>query len=142
MLFRSFNSLEMQRYLHDQLLRDADVFGMTHSVEVRVPYLDHTVVEAVRRIPAAKKIHPRENKPVLVHALSDTIVRQASRKPKRGFTVPMQSWMQQYADELQPIAEQATDLDRAAVRQLWQEFRNGRLHWSRAWALVVLGAIG
>src|SRR5581483_3699482 len=44
-----FNCLEMQRYLHDQLLRDADVFGMAHSVEIRVPYLDHTVVEAVGR---------------------------------------------------------------------------------------------
>jgi len=137
-----FNDLEMQRYLHDQLLRDADVFGMTHSVEIRVPYLDHTVVEAVQQVPPTKKIHPRENKPVLVHALSDTLVRQASRKPKRGFTVPMQSWMQQYADELQPIAEQTTDLNRATVRQLWREFRNGRLHWSRAWALVVLGARG
>lgn len=137
-----FNVLEMQRYLHDQLLRDADVFGMTHSVEVRVPYLDHLVVEAARRIPATEKIHPRENKPALVHALGDTMIQQASMRLKRGFTVPMQSWMRQYADELEPIAARATCVDRAAVRLLWQQFRDGHLHWSRAWALTVLGAIG
>lgn len=137
-----FNDLEMRRYLHDQLLRDADVFGMTHSIEVRVPYLDHTVVEAVRRIAATEKMHPRDNKPILVHALGDKIVRQVSRKPKRGFTVPMQSWMRQYADELEPIATRASCVDRDAVRLLWRQFRAGRLHWSRAWALVVLGAGG
>lgn len=137
-----FNDLEMQRYLHDQLLRDADVLGMTHSIEVRVPYLDHTIVEAVRRMAATDKMDPRENKPVLVHTLGDSMVRQASQQPKRGFTVPMQSWMRQYADELEPMALRATGVDRDAVRLLWRQFREGRLHWSRAWALTVLGAIG
>ena len=115
---------------------------MAYSIEVRVPYLDHTVVEAVRRMAALDKMDPRENKPVLVHALGDKMVQQASRKPKRGFTVPMQSWMRQYADELAPIAMRATSVDRDAVRVLWRQFREGRLHWSRAWALTVLGAIG
>src|SRR5262249_6354976 len=41
---RILNYLEMKRYLHDQLLRDTDVFGMAHSIEARVPYLDHVVV--------------------------------------------------------------------------------------------------
>ena len=40
-----FQTIEMRRYLHDQLLRDADVFGMACSLEIRVPYLDHEVVE-------------------------------------------------------------------------------------------------
>ncbi|NOT57775.1 MAG: asparagine synthase (glutamine-hydrolyzing) [Deltaproteobacteria bacterium] len=137
-----FNDIEMRRYLHDQLLRDADVLGMTHSIEVRVPYLDHTVVEAVRRMAASDKMDPRENKPVLVRALGDEMVRKASQQPKRGFTVPMQSWMLRYADELESLALRATSVDREAVRVLWRQFRAGRLHWSRAWALTVLGAIG
>jgi asparagine synthase (glutamine-hydrolysing) len=115
---------------------------MRHSIEVRVPYLAHPVVEAVRRVSATGKIHPRENKPLLVYALDDKVIQQASRKPKRGFTVPMQSWMRQYADELEPIAARATCVDREAVRLLWQQFRDGHLHWSRAWALTILGVVG
>ena len=41
------NYIELKRYLHDQLLRDTDVFSMAHSIEVRVPLLDHTIVEYV-----------------------------------------------------------------------------------------------
>ena len=41
----AFNHLEMKRYMHDQLLRDTDVFSMANSIEARVPYLDHLVVE-------------------------------------------------------------------------------------------------
>jgi asparagine synthase len=107
-----------------------------------VPYLAHPVVEAVRPVPATDKIRPRENKPLLVDALDDEVIRQASRKPKRGFTVPMGSWMRRYADELEPIATRAACVDRDVVRLLWRQFRDGHLHWSRAWALTVLGAVG
>ena len=41
----AFRQLEIERYLHDQLLRDTDVFSMAHSIEVRVPYLDHVLLE-------------------------------------------------------------------------------------------------
>ena len=48
-----FNGIEFRRYLHDQLLRDTDVFGMAHSIEVRVPYLADQVVALALDYPAA-----------------------------------------------------------------------------------------
>ncbi len=134
-----FNHLEHQRYLHDQLLRDADVFGMAHSIEIRVPLLDHRVVEHAAGVSAARKIARRFNKPLLVEASGDAGVRRAASLKKRGFTFPMQRWMTQSAADLESAAGADGNLDRGVVRSLWSEFRVGRLHWSRAWALAVLG---
>ncbi len=48
--------------------------------------------------------------------------------------------MKQSADDLEEMAAATDCLDRAVVRDMWSQFRAGRLHWSRAWALTVLGA--
>jgi asparagine synthase (glutamine-hydrolysing) len=138
----AFNRVEMQRYLHDQLLRDTDVLGMAHSIEVRVPYVDHTLVELVARIPVEQKRRPRVNKPLLVDAVHEPFVTNLSRAKKRGFSLPMDRWMRRYANELEETALRAEFLERETVRAFWRAFRQGRLHWSRAWALTVLGAIG
>jgi asparagine synthase (glutamine-hydrolysing) len=136
-----FNCIELRRYLHDQLLRDSDVFSMAHSIELRVPLLDNEVVEACCRIPAAEKIASGINKPKLVEALDHPAIAAAARRPKRGFTFPFAKWMLAQADELQERALQGKMLDPAAVRDCWRQFRAGRLHWSRAWATVVLAAL-
>jgi asparagine synthase (glutamine-hydrolysing) len=138
----AFNRIEMRRYLHDQLLRDSDVFGMAHSIEVRVPYLDHLLVEQIARIPVAQKLRRRKSKPLLLNCVYDPLVANLSGTSKRGFSLPMDQWMRQYANELEKIALQVDCLDLDHVRLLWRNFRNRRLHWSRAWALVVLGACG
>jgi asparagine synthase (glutamine-hydrolysing) len=135
----SFNRLEFGRYLHDQLLRDTDVFAMAHSIEVRVPYLDHEVVEAMALVPARRRLATGLNKPVLCRAVGDPLVLELGRVRKRGFTLPLDRWMREHAGLLEGIAGTSGRLDPDAVRGLWREFRADRLHWSRAWALVVLG---
>jgi asparagine synthase (glutamine-hydrolysing) len=136
------NRIEFHRYLHDQLLRDTDVFGMAHSVEVRVPYLDHELIEAVVTLPDAVKLDPALNKPVLCRAARDATVVELAGRPKRGFSFPMDSWMRRHAAVLEAHVRAARGLNPRAVARLWRAFRSGRLHWSRAWALVVLGARG
>jgi asparagine synthase (glutamine-hydrolysing) len=134
-----FHYVEMRRYLHDQLLRDSDVFSMAHSIELRVPLLDNEVVDAGCRIPPGQKISPAMNKPTLVDAIGDAVVRENASRPKRGFTFPFAQWMMTQADALEERATSGRLLQPAAVRRTWRQFRAGRLHWSRAWATVVLG---
>jgi asparagine synthase (glutamine-hydrolysing) len=134
-----FNYLEMKRYLHDQLLRDTDVFGMASSIEARVPYLDHLTVEQLARVPQASKIAGNLNKPLLVNAIDDRLVREAALAPKKGFTFPLHRWIQASTDRLEEIALQSGLLHRSGVRELWKSFREDHIHWSRAWALAVLG---
>jgi asparagine synthase (glutamine-hydrolysing) len=136
-----FRHLEMQRYLHDQLLRDTDVFSMAHSIEVRVPYLDHVLVEQVAKAAASRgPALNGGNKPLLTRAVGDPVVFDAARRPKQGFSFPFQKWMKLHSGELREMALAGGSLNRGAIRQLWNQFDNGRLHWSRAWMLAVIGA--
>jgi asparagine synthase (glutamine-hydrolysing) len=133
----SFNYVEVKRYLHDQLLRDADVFSMAHSIELRVPLLHQPVLEAAAGASTAEKRENGFKKPLLVRAVDDPVVREAALRPKRGFSFPMQPWMRANAGELEGIPGR---LDTKAVRRVWSSFAAGRMHWSRAWAMVVLAA--
>jgi asparagine synthase (glutamine-hydrolysing) len=136
----AFNYFEFKRYLHDQLLRDSDVFSMAHSIELRVPLLDHRIVEYAAALSPSAKIGNGINKPLLVGAVNDPLLLQAGAAPKRGFSFPMDGWMRDSAGRLQDLAVSGDVLNRGAVESLWTQFRAGRLHWSRAWALTVLGA--
>ena len=134
------NYIEFKRYLHDQLLRDTDVFGMAHSIEVRVPYLDDEVVSLAARLPGELKMSAKMNKPLLVAAIGDAMIEEAARRPKRGFSFPMANWMKERTSALREMAMATNILERDEVGQMWSAFEQGRLHWSRAWSLVVLGA--
>ncbi len=134
----SINYIEMKRYLHDQLLRDTDVFSMAHSIEARVPFLDHVLVERLWKTSPGLKLDKAVNKPLLVRAVDDEAVTQAGIRPKRGFTFPMARWMKASGGEMQEMAETGS-LVKSAVRDCWGDFAQGRMHWSRAWALTVLG---
>jgi asparagine synthase (glutamine-hydrolysing) len=136
----AFAEIEAKRYMHDQLLRDTDVFSMAHSIEVRVPYLDHEVTACAAALPAAQKRPNAVNKPALVQAIGDGLVTDLASAKKNGFVFPFAGWMRKNAARLQELTLGPKLLDPATVRGLWAAFGAGRLHWSRAWATVVLGA--
>jgi asparagine synthase (glutamine-hydrolysing) len=138
----AFNYLELKRYMHDQLLRDTDVFSMAHSIEARVPYLDHRVVEWAARALSSRKLAHGINKPLLVNAIAEPLVHDAATLRKRGFVFPFSKWIRETANDLEGISLQSASLEKAGVHHCWKIFREGHLHWSRAWALAVLGAEG
>jgi asparagine synthase (glutamine-hydrolysing) len=140
-LAAAFNRLELKRYLHDQLLRDADVFSMAHSIETRVPFLDHEVVSQVARVAGSRKVAAGTNKPMLLAAVNDSAVTAAANNKKKGFTFPIRDWMLANLSSLREIAAQSDQLDGKETRSMLDNFRTGRLHWSRAWSLVVLGGV-
>ncbi|MGA2930368.1 MAG: asparagine synthase (glutamine-hydrolyzing), partial [Solirubrobacteraceae bacterium] len=96
-----FNRMEMQHYLHDQLLRDSDVFSMAHSLELRVPYLDHRLVESLAAVEPANKVDQFLNKPRLVNAIEDDLVSTTARNRKMGFSFPLATWIKEHAAELE-----------------------------------------
>jgi asparagine synthase (glutamine-hydrolysing) len=139
----AFRSFEMRRYLHDQLLRDTDVFSMAHSIEVRVPYLDHVVVGQASRLSLdrlSSSARAAGNKPLLTEAAADPAVFEAAGRSKRGFAFPFGKWMRSNSGELREMALAGGCLNRRTIGKLWNDFDRGRLHWSRAWMLAVIGA--
>jgi asparagine synthase (glutamine-hydrolysing) len=134
------NFLELRRYLHDQLLRDSDVFSMAHSLELRVPYLDHVLVEECSQIRHSEKVAPGVNKPLLLKAAGHPVLQEVAQRQKSGFTFPFARWIRQNAGPLEDLALSGSPLERTAVQRCWEQFRSGKMHWSRVWSTVVLAA--
>jgi asparagine synthase (glutamine-hydrolysing) len=144
--FEWISRAELRTYTHHQLLRDTDVMSMAHSLEVRVPFLDVKLVEAVLRLPTALKVNGLEGpKPLLKRAMGDqlpAVVRQ--RRDKQGFTFPLDTWLKGplHAQARSVLSEVQSRgwLQGTAVQEVVDDFEAGKVHWSRLWALVALGA--
>lgn len=134
--------LEFDHYLHNQLLRDTDALSMAHSIEARVPFLDHRLVEAVLRVPTNRKLDRRINKPLLLRSLPEPLPRKVWDRPKQGFTFPFARFLEEpnHRDALIQTTLEADVFDRSAVAKLWKGLTAGRTHWSRPWALVAYAA--
>ena len=86
----SISRLELTRYMRNQLLRDADVMSMASGVELRVPFVDSGVFDALSRLPAHQRL---ERGKALLHRAVPEIPDWIARRPKRGFTLPLEQWL-------------------------------------------------
>jgi len=85
----------MSYYMRTQLLRDADWAGMAHSVEVRVPLVDMTLLRQLAPL-RASQFSPR--KPKIAECLRKPLPAEVLRRPKSGFGVPVREWIQDSPD--------------------------------------------
>lgn len=136
-----YAELEIALYLQNQLLRDSDVFGMAHSLEIRVPFLDHRLAEFVVALPESFKISGSLNKPLLLSALEGILDSETFNRPKMGFTFPFERWMREHRAAILQHTEPGTTVDAAQAKAIWDAFTEGRIHWSRPWAVSVLGGM-
>ncbi len=134
--------LETGAYLQGQLLRDIDAVSMAHALEVRVPFVDHRLLASVW--PAAGQ-HPAllDGKRLLYESLARPLPPGIAGRPKRGFTLPFDTWMR---GGLRDTARQGLQsavsrgwVNARAAADVWSEWERGRAHWSRVWGLSVLG---
>jgi asparagine synthase (glutamine-hydrolysing) len=142
--FTSVSCFELQSYMVNTLLRDTDSASMANSLEVRVPFLDHRLVEFVGRLPRSAKYTPEVPKSLLVEALSDLLPDEVVGQSKRTFTLPWDVWLrgslgvrlsQELANLTPPLRQYVNP---RAVRGAWQNFVIGQTNWSRPWSLYVL----
>ena len=82
-------ALDMQTWLPDNLLIKADRMSMANSLELRVPFLDHTVVEYAATLPTRLKVRPPVKKYILKRILKDTLPSAILRRRKMGFPTPL-----------------------------------------------------
>jgi asparagine synthase (glutamine-hydrolysing) len=141
--FAQISWAELSGYMRRMLLRDADQMSMAVSLEMRVPFLDHELVEYVLGLPAAVKKRYPGVKGLLVEACRDLLPPSVYERPKAGFVLPMKQWM---LGPLAPFVEEGVRetaarklLPQNFVDEMVAAFRRDRLHWTRLWSLVVLG---
>jgi asparagine synthase (glutamine-hydrolysing) len=108
--------LESAHYMRNQLLRDTDWAGMAHSLEIRVPLVDFTLLAALA--PAIPALTPGEGKAALAKAPTSPLPNETVIRGKTGFGVPTGAWMNKVADEdLGPTAH--TPENKGLISRRW-----------------------
>jgi asparagine synthase (glutamine-hydrolysing) len=139
-------NVELHGYMANMLLRDTDVFGMAHGLEIRVPLLDRRLVDQTLGYarPMRRLVLGSNPKPWLVAAAGVRLPRASARRPKRGFTLPIARWMSgmlrgAMETRIESLANGGI-FEGDAVRSVWAEFLRAPRSpaWSRAWTLAAL----
>ncbi len=138
--------LELSLFLGDRLLRDSDAAGMAASLELRLPLVDHRLVEAVAGLPEADRFHPIGRKAFLRTHVLGGLDPALFDRPKRGFEMPFGTWLRgPLKTAVEPVLRDASlaasvGLDPAAVGGLWDAFQKEApgIYWSRVWSLFAL----
>jgi len=144
--FQKLAALELQFYARNQLLRDADVFSMANSVELRVPFLDTRLIEAALAISPDYHFKGGRGKRITWRILRELVGEQIPQRRKMGFTFPWQQWLGRALKDTIACTLRGTQLyeplllDPAYGRRLLDGLERGdRLQsWSEVWSLFVL----
>jgi len=84
--------IDLRTWMPNDLLLKADRLSMAHSLELRVPFLDHKLVEFAARLPVSLKIHRAVNKYILKRLMKPFLPLKIVHRPKRGFPIPTKHW--------------------------------------------------
>ena len=144
----AISQLELNGYMTNTLLRDTDAMSMAHSLEVRVPFVDTKLVDYVLSLPGEWKLNGRKSmpKPLLAEAVADLLPSDFMARPKMGFTLPFEKWLQRnLRTEVSSVLRDRSrvsmsGLDVNAVEKIWDDFlqKPRAVGWSRPWSLYVL----
>jgi asparagine synthase (glutamine-hydrolysing) len=136
--------VDLQTHLVELLMKQ-DQMSMAASIESRVPYLDHELVDMVGAMPGQFRLHRWETKAVLRNAVRHLIPKEILKRPKMGFPVPLGRWLQgPYWPTVKdlilgPRALARGLFNQVAIERLVEEHRSGhRVHTDRLWLLMNL----
>lgn len=138
---------DLTTYLCDDILTKVDRASMSNSLEVRVPLLDHRIVENSWRIPINFKIKNGEKKFILKDILNNYLPKELYERPKMGFAIPLDSWLRgqlfDWANSLiyETNWDYAFGFNNSFIIKSWDNFlKYGNPSATHIWILLSLSA--
>jgi asparagine synthase (glutamine-hydrolysing) len=109
-------ALDATHYLSECVLFKVDRASMAASLEVRAPFLDHTLIEYLLRLPIKLKMPRLKGKYILKHAMRGRLPDEVIKRPKKGFGMPVAKWVKK---ELRPLVRDTFSIERMKRRGLF-----------------------
>ena len=131
-------------YLTDDILCKVDRASMGVSLETRVPFLDHKIVELAWRVPPEMKINKGNGKIILRNILYKYVPKKLIERPKAGFSIPLGEWLKgPLKDWAEPLLDKSRiekegNLNAENVQIIWKEHLSGKRNWTfRLWSILM-----
>jgi asparagine synthase (glutamine-hydrolysing) len=140
-------AVDAQTYMSDDILVKLDRAAMANSLETRVPFLDHRVVELAWRFPLDLKIRDGQGKWILRQLLNRLVPRELTDRPKKGFAIPLAAWLRgPLCDWCEALLDESRlrqqgYFDVRVIRRSWQRHLQGNEDNAlRLWGVLMFQA--
>ncbi len=138
-------TLDIENYMTNDVLTKVDRMSMANALEVRVPFLDHRLVELAAAIPTRLKIYQSKPKYIIKKAFRDLLPKKIIDRHKQGFGIPLNFWMQKELTEftsqvlLDDCLKKRRIVDVRTIRQMLEATAAGKCNYARElWTVLML----
>jgi asparagine synthase (glutamine-hydrolysing) len=139
--------MDIVQYLPDDILTKVDRASMSNSLEVRAPFLDHKLVEYSLKLPINLKYRENQGKWILKQLVYDYVPKQIMDRPKKGFDVPIESWLRGSLKDwgMSLLSEKKLKennyFNSEEITKMWNEHQSGSNNWqNNLWSILMFQA--